>query len=63
MRKTSLAYGLLLSSFGFAVNYAVAEDAPEASGEELFKFHGCVNCHGADGKNPVSKLVPVLAGK
>jgi cytochrome c553 len=33
------------------------------SGEELFKYHGCVNCHGADAKNPVSKVVPKLAGK
>ncbi|WP_200347058.1 c-type cytochrome [Halochromatium glycolicum] len=32
-------------------------------GADLFKFHGCVNCHGADGKSPVSKMVPELAGK
>jgi cytochrome c553 len=42
---------------------AVAEDSGAMSGQELFKFHGCVNCHGADGRTPVSKLVPELAGK
>ena len=63
MRTTSLACSLLLCASSLAVNSAVAEDALGASGAELFSFHGCVNCHGADGNNPVSKLVPVLAGK
>ena len=34
-----------------------------ASGEQLYEFHGCINCHGSEGKNPVSKLVPKLAGR
>ena len=33
------------------------------SGSELFESFGCINCHGADAKNPVSKVVPSLAGK
>ena len=33
------------------------------SGSELFDYHGCINCHGADASNPVSKLIPKLAGK
>jgi len=33
------------------------------SGSSLFEYHGCVNCHGADAKNPVSEVVPSLAGK
>ena len=37
--------------------------ADEPTGQELFKFHGCVNCHGAQGKAPISKLVPKLGGK
>jgi cytochrome c553 len=40
-----------------------AEQAGAEDGAELFKFHGCVNCHGADGRSPVSKMVPELAGK
>lgn len=36
---------------------------PQEQGADLFKFHGCVNCHGPDGNAPVSKLVPKLAGK
>ena len=35
----------------------------EQNGEELFKYHGCINCHGAEARNPVSKVVPKLAGK
>lgn len=37
--------------------------AAGGEGQELFKFHGCINCHGAEAKQPVSKIVPVLAGK
>jgi cytochrome c553 len=35
----------------------------EADGKELFEYHGCINCHGADAKAPVSKMIPKLAGK
>lgn len=47
---------------GLALNVN-AEESGSMSGQDLFEFHGCVNCHGADGKTPVSKLVPELAGK
>lgn len=63
MKTSTLVQVLLLIAFGLALNTTSAEPAPDASGEELFKFHGCINCHGAEGKNPVSKLVPVIAGK
>ncbi len=33
------------------------------SGKELFDFHGCINCHGAEAKEPISKVIPKLAGK
>lgn len=33
------------------------------SGEELFEYHGCINCHGAEAKAPISKVIPKLAGK
>ncbi len=42
---------------------AAAADRGKLSGGELFAYHGCANCHGADGKSPKSKLVPKLAGK
>jgi cytochrome c553 len=45
--------------FGFIAGPASAE----MHGEELFKFHGCINCHGAEARNPISKVVPKLAGK
>ena len=32
-------------------------------GKELFEYHGCINCHGAEAKAPVSKMIPKLAGK
>jgi cytochrome c553 len=33
------------------------------SGKELFEYHGCINCHGAEAKAPISKVIPKLAGK
>lgn len=59
MKRTYIAYSMILCSFG--IGPVFAEGAQ--SGEELFKFHGCINCHGADAKNPVSKVVPKLAGE
>jgi mono/diheme cytochrome c family protein len=63
----------LLAATGFSVcclasalmtGLAVAEEKTGASsGQQLFEFHGCANCHGAGGKEPVSKVVPELAGK
>jgi len=35
----------------------------EQSGKELFEYHGCINCHGAEAKAPISKVIPTLAGK
>ena len=32
-------------------------------GKELFEYHGCINCHGAEAKAPISKVIPKLAGK
>ena len=66
MQKSNVTSGfsvLCLASALFS-GHAVAEEAREASsGQHLFEFHGCGNCHGTGGKNPVSKIVPVLAGK
>jgi cytochrome c553 len=52
--------GLVLATVGVG---AFGEESQGLSPEELFQFHGCINCHGADGKAPVSKVVPKLAGK
>ncbi len=35
----------------------------DQSGKELFEYHGCINCHGAEAKAPISKVIPKLAGK
>ena len=32
-------------------------------GKQLFEYHGCINCHGAEAKAPISKVIPKLAGK
>jgi len=49
--------------FGCMSGPALAGEKEKLSGSDLFQHHGCVNCHGADAKNPISKVVPVLAGK
>ncbi len=59
MKKTTIAFSMVL--FGFMTGPVLAGEKP--SGSELFEHHGCINCHGASAKNPVSKVVPVLAGK
>ncbi|RKT44769.1 c-type cytochrome [Thiocapsa rosea] len=45
-----------------APTLAWSTDRPELQGEQLFTYHGCVNCHGASGKDPSSKLVPKIGG-
>ena len=59
MNKTTVGLSLVL--LGFMTGPLLAGE--KQSGSELFAYHGCINCHGADAKNPVSKVVPVLAGK
>lgn len=59
MNRKYLASSIIASCLFVAP--ALAESGK--SGEELFKYHGCVNCHGDNAMNPVSKVVPKLAGK
>jgi cytochrome c553 len=47
----------------FVAAVAAGPVMAEADGKELFEYHGCINCHGAGAKDPVSKMVPKLAGK
>jgi cytochrome c553 len=47
----------LVAAFA-AVPVSAAQD-----GKELFEYHGCINCHGAEAKAPISKMIPKLAGK
>jgi len=60
MKKTTVAFSMLL--FGFMTAPVLAGEKQQ-SGSERFTYHGCSNCHGAESKKPVSKVVPVLAGK
>lgn len=55
----TLAAGVAL--MGFA-SMASAVDRDQMAGEQLFSFHACVNCHGAQGMDPVSRLVPKIGG-
>jgi cytochrome c553 len=55
----AIATTFTLAGAAFA---ATATERAQLDGAELFTYHGCVNCHGAQGKNPESQLVPKLAG-
>lgn len=55
----TLAAGIMVMALG---SVASAADRAPMSGEQIFNFHACVNCHGAQGKNPVSRLVPKIGG-
>jgi cytochrome c553 len=35
----------------------------QLNGDQLFEFHGCINCHGTKGRNPITKKVPAIGGK
>jgi len=59
MKKTYIVLSMI--ACGFMTAPVLAEGSK--SGDELFKYHGCVNCHGENASNPVSKVVPKLAGK
>jgi cytochrome c553 len=61
-RRSVLAIATTVTLAGAAFTATAAERA-QLDGSGLFTYHGCVNCHGAQGKNPKSKLVPKLAGK
>jgi len=61
-KSTALALALGVALMG-ASTFAVAVDRAQMDGEQLFGFHACANCHGALGNDPVSRLVPKLAGK
>ncbi len=54
---------LLLSSAIVAIGFFAGPLSADQNGEELFKYHGCINCHGAEARNPVSKVIPKLAGR
>lgn len=57
--KTPQLFSLLVCS----LLASTAQAEGQKNGEELFSYHGCINCHGAEANNPQSNLVPKLAGK
>jgi cytochrome c553 len=63
MLRTTVLATILGAAFMGATSFAVAADRAAMQGEQLFTFHSCINCHGAGGNDPVSRLVPKLAGK
>lgn len=62
VKSTAFALALGVALMG-ATTFSVAADRAQMDGEQLFSFHSCGNCHGAQGNDPVSRLVPKLAGK
>jgi cytochrome c553 len=56
--------GMLLSiSAAQAADIQTTGNRHQLAGDKLFEFHGCVNCHGAKGRNPITKKVPQIGGK
>lgn len=62
MLKHKLLVLTVGAAFMGASAVAGAVDRAQMGGEQLFNFHACTNCHGAEGKNPVSRLVPKIGG-
>lgn len=46
-----------------AVDIQTGGNRHQLTGGQLFEFHGCINCHGAKGRSPVTKKVPQIGGK
>ena len=53
----------VLSSIVIASTLCAGPAIASSGGEELFRYHGCINCHGAGAKAPISKVIPKLAGE
>jgi cytochrome c553 len=60
-KPTALAMALGVALMGVTSSTVAAERA-QMEGEHLYAFHSCINCHGTQGNEPVSRLVPKLAG-
>lgn len=52
-----------LCSIAIASALCVGPAIASPDGQELFEYYGCINCHGAEAKAPISKVIPKLAGK
>ena len=53
----------VLTSITGMLILAAGQSMASSEGKELFEYHGCINCHGAEAKAPISKVIPKLAGK
>ena len=61
---TVCSLGALLTAVAVqAADIQTTGNRHQLSGDQLFEFHGCVNCHGAKGRNPITKKVPAIGGK
>jgi cytochrome c553 len=55
--------GALLAAVGLQASETSSRpERKTMDGGRLFEFHGCINCHGAQGRNPISKRVPKIGG-
>jgi len=64
LTTTVCALGALLAASAVqATDVQTTGNRHQLTGDKLFEFHGCVNCHGAKGRNPITKKVPAIGGK
>jgi cytochrome c553 len=64
LTTTLCAAGMLLSAGAAqATDIQTTGNRHQLTGGQLFEFHGCVNCHGVKGRNPITKKVPAIGGK
>jgi mono/diheme cytochrome c family protein len=52
----------VLTVLSAGVPLAGGAASPGVDGEHLYRFHGCVNCHGDRGLEPVREGVPRIGG-
>ena len=61
MRISSTIASAVIAAVALCGSPVIASEK-ENQGEDLFAYHGCIQCHGDSGKNPTSKVVPKIGG-
>ena len=58
MKKTLLSIAVSIALLGTATTSTMAAD-----GKVIYLQKGCLSCHGADGKTPISPIYPKISGQ
>lgn len=58
-----MRFPLLAATTTFITVLVFGTATVQADGEKLFQTKGCIACHGVAGKQPITNVIPKLAGQ